>query len=39
LSFFSIEIDDKKNDELIGKKAITSSEDSKVKIFVIPTDE
>ncbi|MDD3631324.1 MAG: acetate kinase [Atribacterota bacterium] len=39
LSFFGIEIDDKKNDGLKGKKAIISTENSKVKIFVIPTDE
>jgi acetate kinase len=39
LSFFGIEIDDKKNDGVKGKKAIISTEDSKVKVFVIPTDE
>lgn len=39
LSFFGIEIDNKKNDGLKGKKAIISTENSKVKIFVIPTDE
>lgn len=39
LSFFGIEIDNKKNDGLKGKKAIINTENSKVKIFVIPTDE
>ena len=39
LSFFGIKIDNKKNDGLRGKRAIISTEDSKVKVFVIPTDE
>ncbi|NLB78112.1 MAG: acetate kinase, partial [Clostridiaceae bacterium] len=39
LSFFGIEIDDKKNDEAKGKRAIISTEGSKVKVLVIPTDE
>ena len=39
LSFFGIKIDNKKNDGLRGKRAMISTEDSKVKVFVIPTDE
>ncbi|MFZ2331310.1 MAG: acetate kinase, partial [Atribacterota bacterium] len=39
LNFFGIKIDDKINYEQNGKKAIISTEDSKVTVLVIPTDE
>ena len=39
LSFFGIKIDDKKNDAAKGVQAIISTEDSKVKVMVIPTNE
>ncbi len=39
ISYFGISIDDSKNDRLKGEKAIISSEDSKVSVLVIPTDE
>ena len=39
LNFFGIRIDDKINYDQNGKKAIISTEDSKVTVLVIPTDE
>jgi acetate kinase len=39
LSFFGIKIDDMKNDSVKGSQAIISTEDSKVKVMVIPTNE
>jgi len=38
LSYFGIEIDDNKN-LVMGKKAIISTENSKVAVLVIPTNE
>jgi len=38
LSYFGIEIDDNKN-SVLGKKAIISTENSKVAVLVIPTNE
>ncbi|MDD3656035.1 MAG: acetate kinase [Atribacterota bacterium] len=39
LSSFGIKIDDNKNDDLRGKKEIISTEDSRVAVLVIPTNE
>jgi len=40
LSFFGIEIDDKANNKIIrGKEGLISTPDSKVKVYVIPTNE
>ncbi|MFP4527474.1 MAG: acetate kinase [Candidatus Kapaibacterium sp.] len=40
LEYFGIEIDRKKNDDMIrGKEGLISTKDSKIKIFVIPTNE
>ena len=39
LESFGIVLDEKKNDGLRGKDAIISSDDSKVKVLVVPTDE
>lgn len=34
-----IKIDDRKNEAMVGKEGEVQAEDSKIKIFVIPTDE
>jgi acetate kinase len=40
LDFLGIKIDQKKNDEMIrGKEGLISAKDSKVKVYVIPTNE
>ncbi|MDD3538655.1 MAG: acetate kinase [Atribacterota bacterium] len=39
LSYFGIKIDDNKNDKLKGERAIISTDDSKVAVLVIPTNE
>lgn len=39
LEFLGIKIDEKKNNEGRGFAKVISTEDSKVKVFVIPTDE
>ncbi|KAJ51528.1 acetate kinase [Clostridium tetanomorphum] len=39
LEFLGIKIDDKKNNEGRGFAKVISTDDSKVKVFVIPTDE
>ncbi len=39
LSYLGIKFDDKKNDGLRSKEAIISSDDSNVKVVVIPTNE
>jgi acetate kinase len=39
LSFFGIKIDDEKNDNAKGIQSIISTEDSRVKVIVIPTNE
>lgn len=39
LEFLGIEIDDKKNEEAVGKEGEISSIHSKVKVFAIPTNE
>ncbi len=39
LSYFGIKIDDNKNDKLKGERAIISTDDSRVAVLVIPTNE
>jgi acetate kinase len=39
LSFFGLKIDDEKNNNAIGKQGIISTEDARVKVIVIPTNE
>lgn len=39
MSFFGIKIDDERNSSVKNEVAIISSDDSKVKVFVIPTNE
>jgi acetate kinase len=39
MEMFGIKIDIEKNKEIIGKEGEISSENSKVKVFVIPTNE
>ncbi len=39
MEIFGIKIDKEKNQKIVGKEGEISSEDSKVKIFVIPTNE
>ncbi len=39
LSFFDIEIDDRKNDKLRGKEAVISKDGKKVTVMVVPTNE
>ncbi len=40
LEFLGIKIDDKKNKEIIGgKEGVISAKDSKIKVYVIPTNE
>ncbi len=39
LGFLGIEIDEKLNDELNGEEAEISTKDSKVKVFIVPTNE
>ncbi|MDR1020564.1 MAG: acetate kinase [Synergistaceae bacterium] len=39
LEFMGVKLDDSKNDGLRGKEAIISSDDSKVKVLVVPTNE
>ncbi len=39
LSCFGIKIDDRKNDKLKGERAIISTDDSRVAVLVIPTNE
>lgn len=39
MSWFGIELDINKNNKLQGKEAEISTNDSKIKIFVIPTNE
>jgi acetate kinase len=39
LQYLGIELDEKKNDGLRSKEAIISTENSKVKIMVVPTNE
>jgi len=39
LEFLGINIDEKKNNEGRGFAKVISTDDSKVKVFVIPTDE
>jgi len=39
LEFLGVELDPKRNQEAVGKLAEISSDRSKVKVFVVPTDE
>jgi acetate kinase len=39
LSYLGIELDDEKNNGLRGKEAIISTDNSKVKVMVVPTNE
>jgi acetate kinase len=39
LEFLGIKIDDQRNSQTIGKENIISTDDSKVKVWVIPTNE
>lgn len=39
LEFLGVEICDERNDKAIGKEALISTDKSKVKVLVIPTDE
>ncbi len=39
LSYLGIELDESKNKGLRGKEAVISSENSRVKVIVVPTDE
>jgi len=39
LKIIGVKLDERKNKKAIGKEAIISSNDSKIKVFVIPTDE
>ena len=39
LSYLGIKLDNEKNKQAIGKQAIISTDDSKVKVVVIPTNE
>ena len=39
LQFLGIEIDKEKNATIRGKEALISTADSKVKVYVVPTDE
>ncbi len=39
LEFMGVEINEKHNDSLIGEEGVISTDDSKVKVFTIPTNE
>ena len=39
MEFMGVEIDDKLNNEMVNKEGLISTERSKVKVFVIPTNE
>ena len=39
MEFLGIKIDPSKNDGVRGKETVLSSDDSKVKVLLIPTDE
>ncbi|HEX9916591.1 MAG TPA: acetate kinase [candidate division Zixibacteria bacterium] len=39
LEFLGVKIDSQKNDQMIGKEGIISTDDSRVKVLVIPTNE
>ncbi|MFW5974985.1 MAG: acetate kinase, partial [Bacteroidota bacterium] len=39
MDYLGVKLDDKKNDGLRGKEALISTDDSKVKAIVVPTNE